>query len=109
MSTPRIAAAFASLLIAAAPAAYAETAAHTRATAATATEAQIQPDQIRASKMVGSAVYDVQNRKIGHVKTWSSTVTGRLRRSSSMSALFWEWAGNTSPSACETSKPTIIG
>jgi sporulation protein YlmC with PRC-barrel domain len=68
MSTPRIAAAFASLLLAAAPAAYAETTAHSRATATTATEAQIQPDQIRASKMIGSAVYDVQNRKIGSVK-----------------------------------------
>jgi sporulation protein YlmC with PRC-barrel domain len=68
MSTPRIAAALASLLVATAPAAYAETAAHTRAAATTITEAQIQPDQIRASKMIGSAVYDVQNRKIGSVK-----------------------------------------
>jgi len=48
--------------------AYGETAPHARATAATAAEAQIQPDQIRASKMIGSAVYDVQNRKIGSVK-----------------------------------------
>jgi sporulation protein YlmC with PRC-barrel domain len=55
-------------LIATAPVAYAETAPHARATAATAAEAQIQPDQIRASKMIGSAVYDVQNRKIGSVK-----------------------------------------
>jgi sporulation protein YlmC with PRC-barrel domain len=55
-------------LIATAPVAYGETAPHARATAATATEAQIQPDQIRASKMIGSAVYDVQNRKIGSVK-----------------------------------------
>jgi sporulation protein YlmC with PRC-barrel domain len=55
-------------LIATAPAAYAETAPHARATAATAAEAQIQPDQIRASKMIGSAVYDVHNRKIGSVK-----------------------------------------
>ena len=28
----------------------------------------IQTDEIRASKMIGSAVYDVQNRRIGHVK-----------------------------------------
>jgi len=28
----------------------------------------IQSDQIRASKMIGSAVYDVQNRKIGKVR-----------------------------------------
>jgi hypothetical protein len=27
----------------------------------------VQPDEIRASKMIGSAVYDVQNRKIGKV------------------------------------------
>ena len=31
-------------------------------------EEVIQPDQIRASKMIGSAVYDVQNRKIGKVR-----------------------------------------
>ena len=68
MSSPRVSAAFATLLIATAPVAYAETAPHARATVATATEAQIQPDQIRASKMIGSAVYDVQNRKIGSVK-----------------------------------------
>jgi len=55
-------------LIATAPVAYGETAPHARATAAAAAEAQIQPDQIRASKMIGSAVYDVQNRKIGIVK-----------------------------------------
>jgi sporulation protein YlmC with PRC-barrel domain len=31
-------------------------------------ESGIQPDQIRASKMIGSTVYDVQNRTVGHVK-----------------------------------------
>jgi sporulation protein YlmC with PRC-barrel domain len=31
-------------------------------------EEVIQSDQIRASKMIGSAVYDVQNRKIGKVR-----------------------------------------
>jgi sporulation protein YlmC with PRC-barrel domain len=36
--------------------------------AAAAGGSMIQPDQIRASKMIGSAVYDVQNRKIGYVK-----------------------------------------
>jgi sporulation protein YlmC with PRC-barrel domain len=30
--------------------------------------AYIQPDQIRASKMIGSRVYDVQNRNIGKVQ-----------------------------------------
>jgi sporulation protein YlmC with PRC-barrel domain len=68
VSNSHITAAFATLLIAAAPAAYAETAPHARATAATAAETQIQPDQIRASKMIGSAVYDVHNRTIGSVK-----------------------------------------
>jgi sporulation protein YlmC with PRC-barrel domain len=66
MSSPRIAAAFATVLIATAPLAYAETAPQARAGAGVAS--QIQPDQIRASKMIGSAVYDVQNRKIGRVK-----------------------------------------
>jgi sporulation protein YlmC with PRC-barrel domain len=68
MSSPRIAAALATLLIAAAPIAYAETASQSRTMAAAAGESMIHPDQIRASKMIGSNVYDVQNRKIGHVK-----------------------------------------
>jgi sporulation protein YlmC with PRC-barrel domain len=68
MSKQHIAAAFASILIAAAPVAYAETAPQSRAPAASATGGQIHSDQIRASKMIGSAVYDVHNRKIGRVK-----------------------------------------
>jgi sporulation protein YlmC with PRC-barrel domain len=67
MSNPQIAAAFATILIATAPLAYAETAPQARA-GAVAAPSQIQSDQIRASKMIGSAVYDVHNRKIGHVK-----------------------------------------
>jgi sporulation protein YlmC with PRC-barrel domain len=67
VSKTHIAAALAALLSATAPAAYAETSAHSR-TAAVVAESMIQPDQIRASKMIGSAVYDVQNRKVGHVK-----------------------------------------
>src|SRR3981081_3023550 len=78
MSSSHITAAFATLLIATAPAAYAETAPHARATAATAAEAQIQPDQIRASKMIGSAVYDVQNRNIGSVKDLVLDRDGRV-------------------------------
>src|SRR5690349_17839580 len=31
-------------------------------------EEYIQPDQMRASKMIGSAVYDVQNRDVGKVR-----------------------------------------
>ena len=66
MSSPRIAAALATLLVATAPVAYAE-AAPRSATAAMVPESTIHPDQFRASKMIGSSVYDVQNRKIGHV------------------------------------------
>ena len=78
MSNSQIAAAFAALLIAAAPVAYAETAPHARATTAAAVESQIQPDQIRASQMIGSAVYDVQNRRIGHVKDLVLDRDGRV-------------------------------
>jgi len=66
VSSPHIAAAFATVLIATAPLAYAETAPQARVGAGVAS--QIQPDQMRASKMIGSSVYDVHNRKIGHVK-----------------------------------------
>ena len=48
---------------------------HLRGTTTAATEASgstakmgIQSDQIRASKMLGSTIYDVQNRSIGSVK-----------------------------------------
>jgi sporulation protein YlmC with PRC-barrel domain len=76
VSSPHIAAAFAALLVATAPLAYAETAAHSRAGATTG-ESMIQ-DQIRASKVVGSAVYDVHNRKIGHVKDLVLDRDGRV-------------------------------
>jgi len=58
------------LALAAAVPAYAQTATmhDTRATAASETLPHgIQADEVRASKMIGSAVYDVQNRKIGSV------------------------------------------
>ena len=58
------------LALAAAVPAYAQTAAmhDTRSMAANETLPHgIQPDEVRASKMIGSAVYDVQNRKIGSV------------------------------------------
>jgi sporulation protein YlmC with PRC-barrel domain len=70
---PKIAmtAAVALALAAASPAAFAQTSTShdTRAAVATAApNTTIQPDQIRASKMIGSTVYDVQNRNIGSVK-----------------------------------------
>src|SRR6266550_553349 len=71
MSRVSMPVAFAALLASTIPAAYAQT----RATPETRTEATgaqankvIQQDQIRASKMIGSTVYDVQNRNIGSVK-----------------------------------------
>jgi sporulation protein YlmC with PRC-barrel domain len=67
MSSPRIAAAFATM-IATAPFAYAQTAAQPRTVTTVGGESRIQPDQIRASKMIGATVYDVQNRNIGSVK-----------------------------------------
>jgi len=62
-------AAVAALLIAAAPLAYAQaqTAPHDPTVAAPNLGGIIQPDQIRASKIIGSGVYDVQNRDIGKV------------------------------------------
>jgi len=61
------------LMLGAMPMAYAQTSQHpmnsnTQATNANRAEETIQPDQIRASKMIGSSVYDVQNRNIGKVR-----------------------------------------
>jgi sporulation protein YlmC with PRC-barrel domain len=65
-----LAAAVALALAAAGPAAYAQTSTthDTRVAATNAVSPGIQPDEMRASKMIGSAVYDVQNRKIGSVQ-----------------------------------------
>src|SRR4051812_23721250 len=49
------------------PIAFAAQSAHLTATPAVQGQV-IQPDQIRASKMIGSRVYDVQNRNIGKVQ-----------------------------------------
>jgi sporulation protein YlmC with PRC-barrel domain len=67
MSKATSAAVFAAIIAAAAPAAYAQTRAVPE-TRAAVTSQMIQPDEIRASKMIGSTVYDVQNRSIGSVK-----------------------------------------
>ena len=70
MSKIHLTAAVALALAAAAPAAYAQTATTHETRVLAANEAlphSIQTDEIRASKMIGSAVYDVQNRKIGSV------------------------------------------
>ena len=71
MSKLSTTAAFAAIVAAAMPAAYAQSSVtpETRAVATSpATNTVIMPDQIRASKMIGSTVYDLQNRNIGRVK-----------------------------------------
>jgi sporulation protein YlmC with PRC-barrel domain len=62
VSKIHLTAAVALALAAAAPVAYAQT-----ATTHDTLPRSIQTDEIRASKMIGSALYDVQNRKIGSV------------------------------------------
>jgi sporulation protein YlmC with PRC-barrel domain len=61
---------FTAILAAGMPAAYAQTSAtpEMRATVTSPDHNTIMPDQIRASKMIGSTVYDVQNRNIGSVE-----------------------------------------
>ena len=54
------------LLVSGSPMAFA--AQNTHPTAARQHEESIQPDQMRASKMIGSSVYDLHNRKIGKVQ-----------------------------------------
>jgi hypothetical protein len=49
------------------PAAYSQTSTSHDTRAATAST-MIQPDEMRASKFIGSTVYDLQNRNIGSVK-----------------------------------------
>jgi sporulation protein YlmC with PRC-barrel domain len=61
-------AAAAALFMATAPLAYAQPAAHETTVAMVSSSGVIQSDQIRASKIIGSSVYDVQNRDIGKVQ-----------------------------------------
>ncbi len=61
-------AAVAALFMATAPLAYAQSAGHDTTVAMVSSTGIIQPDQVRASKMIGSSVYDVQNRDIGKVQ-----------------------------------------
>jgi len=78
VSSPRIAAAFATLMIATAPVAFSQTATQPRTITTVGGETQIQPNQIRASKMIGSAVYDAHNRNIGSVKDLVLDRDGRV-------------------------------
>jgi sporulation protein YlmC with PRC-barrel domain len=70
MSKTTLTAVFAAIITAAVPAAFAQTHAtsETSDTRAALANNTIQPDELRASKMLGSTVYDVQNRDIGSVK-----------------------------------------
>ncbi len=78
------AAAVAAILMATSPLAFAQstTVTTTRSTTAAAainpTGDTIQPNQVRASKMLGSTVYDVQNRDIGSVKDLIIDKDGRV-------------------------------
>ena len=66
MSNATMTAVFAAIVAAAAPGAYAQTSTMP-ATRTAVTNHIIQSDEVRASKMIGSAVYDLQNRDIGKV------------------------------------------
>jgi sporulation protein YlmC with PRC-barrel domain len=77
MSKIHLTAAVAMALAAATPAAYAQTST-THDTRAAATASGIQPDEMRASKIIGSAVYDVQNRKIGSVQDLVLDKSGKI-------------------------------
>ena len=69
------------LALAAAVPAYAQTATTHEMRAAATNEMLthgIQSDEVRASKMIGSAVYDVQNRKIGSVQDLVLDKTGKI-------------------------------
>jgi sporulation protein YlmC with PRC-barrel domain len=77
MAKIHLTAAVAMVLAATTPAVYAQTSA-THDTRAAATAAGIQPDEMRASKIIGSAVYDVQNRKIGSVQDLVLGKSGKI-------------------------------
>src|SRR6202043_3750068 len=72
------------LALGAAPVAFAQTPPHGAANrvepygTTNRAEEVIQSDQIRASKMIGSAVYDVQNRKIGKVRDMVLDRSGQI-------------------------------
>ncbi|HXC91130.1 MAG TPA: PRC-barrel domain-containing protein [Stellaceae bacterium] len=81
MTKSNLTAAVAAILMATSPLAYAQSATATHETSAAVTSpvgAQIQSDQVRASKMLGSTVYDVQNRDIGSVKDLIIDKDGRV-------------------------------
>jgi hypothetical protein len=80
MSQFNTSAALAAILMATAPIAHAQVSMtpYPSAAAKNVTASEIQPDQLRASKMIGSTVYDVQNRDIGKVKDLVVNRDGRV-------------------------------
>jgi sporulation protein YlmC with PRC-barrel domain len=81
MTKSNLTAAVAAILMATSPLAFAQSAAAPHEVGARATNptgTQIQNDQFRASKMLGSTVYDVHNRDIGSVKDLIIDKDGRV-------------------------------
>ena len=79
MSKITMTAAVALALATATPVVYAQTSHETRVvTTNTVTSPAIQPDEVRASKIIGSTVYDVQNRNIGSVKDLVLNKNGKV-------------------------------
>jgi sporulation protein YlmC with PRC-barrel domain len=76
--TRNMTAAMAALFLSAAPLAYAQPAARDTTVAMVSSSGIIQSDQIRASKLIGSSVYDVQNRDIGKVQDVILNPDGRV-------------------------------
>ena len=68
---------FAAMMALSVPA-FAQTSTTASTPSATAGETQMRADQIRASKFIGSTVYDVQNRNIGSVKDMLFDKGGRV-------------------------------
>ena len=80
MNKFRTGAAVAALLMTVGPLAYGQTQTATppSASASGVLATTIQPDQFRASKMIGSSVYDLHNRNIGSVKDLIVDKDGRV-------------------------------
>jgi sporulation protein YlmC with PRC-barrel domain len=80
VKNPNLTAAVAAILMATAPLAYAQTSAvsHSNLGMTNPTGGTIQSNQFRASKMLGSTVYDVHNRDIGSVKDLIIDRDGRV-------------------------------
>ena len=77
MSKATMTAVFAAIVAAAAPGAFAQTSTMP-ATHTAVTSHIIQSDEVRASKMMGSTVYDLQNRDIGKVKDLVLNKDGKI-------------------------------